>query len=149
MDYTIEQLKVPEDFTQDVRSFLVTEAPKINRMFGDDFNIANFSFYNFADRGIFLICRRDGEIRGMMMASLCGSLFDKDFKILQQELFYVKPESGRTAYHLFKKFIDIGRVKANHIITMLTSQTNIKPSSLVKLGFKQTEVIYTLEVQNE
>ena len=144
--YTIEQLKKPEDFKKDVVDFLNTEAPKINKMFGDHFDYVKFPWYAFAHAGIILICRRNGKVRGMFLASLCESIFDKNVKILQQELFYVKPDSGRTAYHLFKKFIDIGKSEADHIITMLTSQTNIKPTTLNNLGFKETEVLYTLEV---
>ncbi len=135
-----------EDFTSDIMKFLVAEVPKINEMFGGDFDYSGFPLSAFAENAYFLVIRRNEEVTGIMLASICGSLFDKNFKILQQELFYVKPDSGRSAYYLFQKFIDIGRLKANHIITMLTSQTNIKPSTLVKLGFKQTEVLYTLEV---
>ncbi|MCK4518201.1 hypothetical protein KAT92_05455 [Candidatus Babeliales bacterium] len=147
--YTVEQVSTIWGFEKDIVNFLHEEAPKINKMFGDDFDYKGFRLDVFAEKGIFLVCRRNGEVRGILLASLCGSLFDQNFKILQQELFYVKPDSGRTAYHLFKKFIDIGKLKANHIITMLTSQTNIKPSTLVNLGFKETEVLYTLEVDNE
>ena len=100
----------------------------------------------FAERAIFLICRRDGEVRGTMIAFLTKSPFDPSIKILQQQHFYVKPDSGRTAYHLFKKFIDIGKTEANHIITMLTSQTNIKPETLERLGFKEMETLYRMEV---
>jgi hypothetical protein len=144
--YTIEQLNDTFDFTGDVMMFLREEVPKINEMFGGDFDYSNFPLNNFAKNAVFLVSKRNDKITGIMLASLCPSLFDKNFKILQQELFYVKPDSGRSAYYLFQKFIDIGRLKANHIITMLTSQTNIKPSTLVKLGFRQTEVLYTLEV---
>lgn len=149
MTYTIELLQDPRDFDEDIKEFMYSEGPKINEMFGSDFECKNFPMYLFAQHGIFLVGRRDEEVRGIMLATLCGSIFDKNVKILNQELLYVKPESGRMAYHLFNKFIDIGKLKANHIITMLTSQTNIKPSTLENLGFKQTEVLYTLEVDDE
>ena len=143
--YTIERLRRPEDFRKDIKKFMREEIPKISQMFGDSFNFNNCSIFDIASRSIFLICRRNGEVRGLLVAFLYRSNFDKNTKILQQQILYVKPDSGRTAYHLFKKFIDIGKLEANHIITMLTSQTNIKPETLEKIGFKELETLYRME----
>lgn len=146
MKYTIERIRNHYHFTKDFYEFLDESVPNISKMFGDKFNIHNTVYESFALKGLVLICRRNGEIRGMMIASLFVSPFDSATIILQQQLFYVKPDSGRTAYHLFQEFLDIGKAKANHIITMLTSQTNIKPETLEKMGFKELETLYRLEV---
>lgn len=144
--YTIERLSKLEDFTEDVDAWLEEVAPKISALFGHVFNYKNFRPHLFAQKGFFLICRRNGEIRGGMVGGVQRSLIDPEIKILQQVILYVKPDSGRAAYYLFKKFIDIGKTEANHIITMTTSQTNIKASSLERLGFKEMETLYRLEV---
>jgi hypothetical protein len=144
--YTIEQLVNPEDFTEHVKKFFREEAPKISEMFDNKLNYKNCPIYEIAKKYIFLVCRRDGEMRGYMICFLTNTPLDPEVKILRQLSFYVKPDSGRTAYHLFQKFIDIGKDRANHIITMLTSQTNIKPSTLENYGFKKLETLYRMEI---
>lgn len=144
--YTIERIHKAEQFTPEIKKFLKEEVPNISKLFGDKYNYNNCIQHAFAQAGILLFCRRGNEITGLMIAFLNRSPFDHKILILQQQLFYVKQHSGRTAYHLFKKFIDIGRSEANHIITMITSQTNIKSVTLERMGFKELEVLYRLEV---
>jgi hypothetical protein len=84
---------------------------------------------------------------GHMICFFTKTPLDPQVTILRQLSFYAKPDSGRTAYHLFHKFIDIGKKQANHIITMLTSHTNIKPSTLENLGFKELETLYRMEIK--
>lgn len=141
--YTIEKVNL---YSDELRNFLEVECPKISSIFGSKFNYENAAIKLMIEKGIFLVAKRNGEIRGIHISWLSKSPLDMNVKILQQQLFYVKPNSGRTTYHLFKKFIDIGKSEANHIITMLTRQTNIKPDTLVKLGFSELEVLYRLEV---
>jgi len=144
--YTIERLSRVEDFTDDIDAWLEQVAPKISALFGHVFNHKNFRPHLFAQNGFFLICKRNGKVRGGMVGMLLRSFIDPEIIVLQQVILYVQPDSGRAAYHLFKKFIDIGKTEANHIITMTTSQTNIKGKSLEKLGFKELETLYRLEV---
>lgn len=146
-DYTIERLNGPEDFDESVVKYLYEEAPKISELFENVFNYENFSPLLLANKAIFLVGKRNGEVRGHMIACLSRSPLDTKITMLEQISFYVKPDSGRTAYCLFSKFLDIGKSEANHIITMLTRHSNIKPSTLEKLGFKEMEVVYRLEVK--
>ena len=145
-DYTIERLRDPADFTPDIRKFLIEEVPKLAALFGDVFDWKNTSPFQMAKESFLLVVRRKGEVRGFLVAFLGTTDLDPKIIILRQMTFYVKPGSGRAAYYLFQKFIDIGKVEANHIITMLTSQTNIKPSTIEKMGFKELETLYRLEV---
>lgn len=145
--YTIERAHFPIE--KKLIDFLVCEVPKINGLFGDTYNLDKADLRSVLDNYIFTYCLRDGEVTGILIAYLGASPFDRSTKILRQVLFYVKPESGRTAYHLFKNFIDIGKLQANHIITMLTRQTNIKPETLKRLGFSELETLYRLEVEGE
>lgn len=146
MTYTI---KKAESLTYDLGLFLAEEVPKLSRLYGSKFNYFNCDIDKLIDKGYFYYCERDGEITGIHVSYLGSSPFDPERKILRQLLFYVKPNSGRTAYHLFKNFIDIGKQNANHIITMLTSHTNIKPETLHKFGFGELETLYRMEVESE
>lgn len=141
--YTIERYNTP---TRELCDFIMAEAPELNKRFGSKFNFKRCNLELMTRKGLFLVVKREGEIRGWMIAFMTPSIFDTNVKILQQQSFFVKPDSGRAAYHLFKKFIDIGKLEANHINTMLTSQTNIKPETLNRLGFKEVETLYRLEV---
>lgn len=149
MDYTIRRITSFQELkSQEYKNFLKEEMPKVSKMFGDKFNFGKAQLRFMCERGLFLFCHRGKEVTGLLIAFKSTSAFDVNVKILSQQLLYVKPDSGRTAYHLFNKFIDIGRKEANHIITMLTSQTNIKSSTLERLGFKEMETLYRLEVDH-
>lgn len=144
--YEIIRVKRPEDFTREMKDFLLSEVPKIAERFDNVFDYTTCSPFTIASESIFLFCLREGRVTGIMIASLGQSIFDHKIKILRQQLFYVKPHSGRTAHVLFQKFIDIGNRYANHIITMLTRETNIKPQTLESMGFKEMETLYRMEI---
>lgn len=144
--YTIEQLDFSTLYHSDVLAYLLEVAPKLSEMFENKLNWKNCPVDDLVDNGIFLICKRNGEIRGHMLCYVFTSPLDIKVKVLYQLSFHVKPDSGRTAYHLFQKFIDIGKDRANHIITMLTTHTNIKPSTLERMGFKELETLYRMEI---
>jgi len=131
---------------EDLRIFFKENLCNISELFDNVFDWNHSAVELMLEKGIFLVGRRNGEIRGLHISWLSRNPLDLNIKMLQQQLFYVKPDSGRMAYFLFKKFIDIGKIEANHIITMLTRQTNIKPDTLERLGFKELEVLYRLEV---
>lgn len=141
--YKVERVTKHSD---ELDKFLKETCPEISKMFGSKFNHERAAVHHMINKGYFLIGRRNGEIRGIHISWLMFSPLDMTKKILHQQLFYVKPDSGRMAYHLFEKFIDIGKGEADHIITMLTSRTNIKPCTLESKGFKMLEVLYRLEV---
>jgi hypothetical protein len=149
-DYTIEQ--VTRDYLNDEKNatvftiYLAQVGPALTKMFDNKLDWKNVNLQALVENCIFLVCRRNGEIRGHLICYLAPSPLDIKVKILYQLSFYVKPDSGRTAYHLFQKFIDIGKDRANHIITMLTTHTNIKPSTLENLGFKELETLYRMEI---
>ena len=146
--YTVEQVReinycVPEDFIK----YIYEVGPEISKLFDNKLDSRNTRFRDLVNNYIFLVCKRNGEIRGHLLCYIFISPLDPEVKVLYQLSFYAKPDSGRTAYHLFQKFVDIGKKEANHIITMLTSQTNIKPSTLENLGFKELETLYRMEIK--
>lgn len=142
-EWLVEDKKNLDDFSSYVRCV----GPELTKLFEDKLKWEDADFPRLVKRGIFLLCFRNGIPTGHMICSIFPSLLDRKVKILHQISFHAKPDSGRTAYHLFQKFIDIGRKDANHIITMLTSQTNIKPKTLENMGFKEIETLYRLEIK--
>ena len=145
--YTIDKLDRKTLFDPDVKKYLFEVAPKISEMFNNKLDYKNCPVTALVDNYDFLVCRRNGEIRGHLICYVFTSPLDVKVKILYQIAFYAKPDSGRTAWHLFQKFIDIGKAQANHVITMLTSHSNIKPSTLKNLGFEELETLYRLEIK--
>jgi hypothetical protein len=146
---TIEQITKErlEKKSDDFVKYLSETGPEISKLFNNTFDWKNCALEMMVEKCIFLVGIRNGEIRGHMICYVFNSPMDIKVKILNQLSFYVKPDSGRTAYHLFHKFIDIGKDRANHIITMLTTHSNIKPSSLKNLGFEELETLYRLEIK--
>lgn len=145
--YELIRLQKLEDFTPMVIHYIISEGPKISELFDNKLNWENTPVIKLADKFHFYICKRNGEITGHFIAALTFSPLDPTVKVFRQWALYAKPDSGRTAYHLFQKFIDIGKKEANHIITMLTSRTNIKPSTLENMGFKELETLYRMEIK--
>ena len=80
-----------------------------------------------------------------MMSQIFSSAFDHETSILYQDMLYVR-EGRMTAYLLFKDFLDFGKLHANHIITGINNNTNIKPQTLQKYGFEKLEELYRLKV---
>jgi len=145
--YTVKRLNSILCLDDNIIKFLNEEIPNISKLFDDKFDFNNCVIEGLIRAGYFLVVKRNGETTGLHVSFLSKSPFDFNCRILTQQLFYVKPESGRSAYHLFKKFIDIGKSEADHIITMLTSQTNIKPETLNNMGFSELETLYRMEVK--
>ncbi len=144
--YTTERLRGIEDFTPEVCSFLFEAAERLQGMYGNKFDSGAFDFIGYARQGLFLVCRKDGELVGGLLARLYGSIFDAKTIILMQDELYCKPDSGRAAHLLMRAFIDFGKSNANHVLSMVGEHTNIKGRSLERLGFKKIEELYRLEV---
>lgn len=148
--YTIEQVTIENLYNIDLLRYFQSEMPALSKRFDDDFNYKNLKdshMERMVQDCMFYICRKNGEISGHLICELINSTFDPEVKILNQISLYAKPGSGRTAWHLFQKYIDIGKARANHIFTMLTSETNIKPSTLENMGFKYAETVYRMEIK--
>lgn len=136
-----------EELLPDLREFLIAETDRMNSMFDGMFDVSFAAVSKMLRDGVFLVCRDDGEVTGFHVSWLITSPLDINVKILQQQAFYVKENSGSTAYQLFKYFVDFGKREADHIITMLASKTNIKPASLERWGFSELETLYSMEVK--
>lgn len=92
---------------------------------------------------VWVAVKPSGEIIGLMSCKLTGDHFNYHYKILRQVIFYSK--SYRASKILFDEFIDFGKNNADAIITNIAEHTNIKESTLKKLGFSKMETLYKLE----
>lgn len=143
MTYTTKRLTT-EDYGETEQLYMVEAACKLNRLYGNKYDWTDFKIWEFIDKHYLSFCYRDHEPVGFLAASLFKSFFDPKCVILKQNVLYSSPGS-RASLLLMKDFIDFGKQTANHVITMIGEESNIKPSSLEKLGFRKLEEIYRLE----
>lgn len=125
--------------------FIASVGEVAARGYGGKFNPKNFNLIYNLDHGRITIAYDDDRPTGLMFARLVESVFDKTVRILRQELLYARPGS-RASKMLLDDFIDFGKKHADHVICCIGEHTCIKGSSLEKLGFKQLESYYRLEV---
>lgn len=145
VNYTIVR-KTIHNFSLIDRDFVRFGAIKLNEKYDNRYDWKNFDLYNHLARGNYLaICYRDKEPVGFLFASFYKSFFEPNLVILQQNTLFCLPNT-RGANLLMKDFIDFGKANANHVITMIGRESNIKPRSLENLGFKELETLYLLEV---
>lgn len=132
------------ELTSDMIVFIYRAGKEMNAAYGNKYDFAGFPIRDFVARDKLWVCFRDQEIVGFMAASLGSSFFDPKVKILRQHVLYGKPGT-RAAHYLLKSFIDFGKANAKHLISVIGSETNIKPRSLERLGFKELETLYRME----
>jgi hypothetical protein len=125
--------------------FIIESCTEVNKIYGDKYKWGEFPILDFIDKHYFTVCFNDGVPVGFLAASIFKSFFDPNVIVLKQNLLFALPKT-RACYHLMKDFIDFGKSNANHIITMIGTETKINAKSLEKLGFKQLEVLYRMEV---
>lgn len=143
MAYTTKRIKYA-DIDDKLMGFLARAAYASNHMYGNKYNIDKLNIGSISENEYLWVCFRDDEPVGLLLASLGSSFFDRTVRILTQYLLYCKPNT-RASYYLLKTFIDFGRLNANHLITMIGSETNIKPRTLERLGFNKLETLYRME----
>lgn len=133
------------DMTDEIVYFIENGAATCNLNYGRKFKWYDIDVREMAKECIFFVCFRDGKPVGFLLATMGPSIFDPNLKILSQQLLYSIPGT-RASLLLLKMFIDFGHVYADHILTTIGTETNIKSSSLERLGFKKLEEKYRIEV---
>lgn len=131
--------------TDDEITFIAINANRLNVLYGESFNWHSFDFVRFASRNRVTICYRQGSPCGVMLAQVGSNVFDPDTKTLKQVALYATAGT-LAAYYLLRDFVDFGKSNANHIVTVIGDKTNIKASSLKRLGFNKIEEVYSIEV---
>lgn len=146
MTYTIERITL-KNITPEIVDFVAEAAVDLRAKYGNKFpGWRKDSIFRFAEREYMIICRRDKKIVGFIIARLLRNVLDPDVIMLYLTLLYGLPGT-RAANLLVKEFIDFGKANANHIITAIAYTTNIKPRSLMRLGFEEMETLYRLETK--
>lgn len=141
--YTIEQIKTIDQLERDPE-FILEVGEFCNELYGGLYDWKQMKASALL-QSRFMICYRDNAPVGLMVSRLSKSFFDPEIKVLKQILLYGRPGT-RAAYLLMQDFIDFGRANADHILTMIGSETNVKRQSLEKLGFQKVEELYRIEV---
>jgi len=143
--YTIK--KITGKQLDKVHSRYIYEASvKLNAAHGSPFFFHAFPVKRFADEQHLWICYRDKVIVGFLAATMTSNLFDPSIKQLKQTLLYADPGT-RASKYLLENMIDFGRLHANHIHCVIGQKTNIKPRSLERLGFKELETTFRMEIE--
>ena len=144
MAYTVKQITL-NDLSGILLRFIADNADKLNAIYGNKFDWAHgFPLKYCVKNHVVLVCYRDSEPIGFMLGSMNPMLFDIKKTVLRQEILYAK--YPKATIELLRYFIDLGRLRANHVITCIGKHTNIKPRSLEKLGFTKMEEWFEMEV---
>jgi len=142
--YRIKKLSIV-DWNEKIHKFLHESTLKLMQIRNNDFPDADkIDFLRIIVQEHLFICFRNEEPIGFLYASEFTSIFTKKVRILMQQSLYAQPQT-RAAYLLLNHFLDFGKSRVDHVITMLTPHTNIKPSSLEKMGFTEIETLYRWE----
>lgn len=143
---TLEDLEPTAPGAKELWVFIQKTAHQLNGFYDELYDWNNFPVPDLVRDHYFAVCYRDDQLVGAMVGTLSASIFDRKIKILRQITQFAVPGT-QAAYWLMKDFIDFGKLNANHILTNIGTKTNIKPRSLEKLGFKELETIYRMEIK--
>ena len=134
------------DLNHELEQFIVKSCKELKRIYGKTYDLSHFPFEELMDNHYFAICYGKTGPVGMMIGRLKTNIFDANVIFLTQITLYAVPGT-KAAYYLMNDFIDFGKNNANYIISTINTQTNIKGRSLERLGFKETERVFRLEVK--
>ena len=149
MSYLIRRVGYNHPISDNDFDYITKVASILTRTYNAKYNWGNFQLDAYCEQHYMLVLEKEDELGrrkyiGLLAFRLEGSIFDFKTKVLNQDILY--SETKRGTYELLKYFIDFGKQHANHLITMIGAETNINPASLEKLGFKELETYYRLEV---
>lgn len=145
MTYTVKRIVKRDDISIKDMDWLINKLEAVNKMYEDEFNgWKNFPLDQYLSRGnLVLFCYKDDNPVGVLAATMTQNLISCK-KMLYMD--HLSSDQPKATYLLLKEFIDFGRLNAKLIITCIGRKTNIKPGSLEKLGFKELETLFSMEV---
>ena len=98
---------------------------------------------------LFLVAEReDGVLLGLVSGLYSPHLFNPNIKVLTETFWWVDEQhrGTRAGYLLLKEFIRIGREDCQWILMTLEKKSPVHDEALIKLGFKEKEKIFLMEV---
>lgn len=125
--------------------FLYDAGRKLNNIFSQNYDFKKLDLQNYADNNRIVVCKKGEKVVGIMLSRLSRAIFDPTVILYVQDTLYCTRPKATSM--LLRDFIDFGKLHADHIITMTTPHTNIKGRSLEKLGFKELETFYRMEIK--
>ena len=135
VDYIVKRIT---DYDAKILKYILESGLEISKIYGDKFNWLNFKINQvLKEHYVWLCLDSKEELKGIMIATLSPCFWDPSLKMLRQELIYTSNPIATA--ELIRYFIDFGRNNANHVIMCIGEKTNIKESSLNKLGFDKLE----------
>lgn len=144
--YTTRQLKVEDLDNPNILQFLKSGAETVCAAYERKFDWHKFGIVAYIINHRFVVCFRNEVPVGFMLSRFFPSIFDPTVKILFQDSLFQVPGS-RAVKYLMQEFIDFGNSNADHVISVIGKETNIKRQSLEKLGFKELETLYRMEIK--
>lgn len=89
-----------------------------------------------------------GPVVGLIAGMYSDHFYNKKLKVLTELFWWVAEDhrSSRVGHDLVKKFIDVGKAKANLITLCILEKSPVKDSSLRFFGFKPVEKSFVMEV---
>ncbi len=145
-NYSVKQINVEDMRDPELFQFVRTGAEVLGVVYDNTFNYENFPIMSYIKSHRFVVCFRGLKPVGFMLSRFFPSLFDPTVKILFQDSLFALPGT-RAAKYLMMEFVDFGKSNADHIVSMIGLKTNIKRQTLEKLGFKELETLYRMEIK--
>ena len=109
-----------------------------------DFNLSDVAIARMLKYCDIYAAYEDFRVVGIMVTYYGRNFLDDKIKTLTLEA--IASDSPRATKMLLELFIDMGKKYADHLIMSKGVSTNLKSSTLIKLGFKPLETVYKLEV---
>ncbi len=137
------EIKIVKQLTGEILDYIQHKYDTLENFKDHSVNLDSFGkILEHSD--VFIVRSLDGSIKALMVTNLCTSFLDNKIRTLS--LIAMVSDSNRASVMLLRLFIDMGNKFADHVLMSKGVSTNLKHSTLVKLGFKPLETVYKMEV---
>lgn len=136
--------KMTPEISPDVLAYIRDRLQYLNKLNSFKYDVDKMPLGYLINKHVVLVCFKNEQPVGFMIAMLNNSVFDITIKNLTQLVLY--SDKPKATHMLVMEFIDFGKRNANYVAMSIGKFTNIKESSLVKLGFTKGDSEYLMEV---
>ena len=143
MAYSVKRV-TNSNLTYDLLEYFNYKGRQLSELYPYFSNWSKLPLEIFNEGYIFMAFDQTGQPKGLMMLDMGPAYFDATKT--QCILMTISGDSPRVTSTLLHHFIDFGKANADHIIMSIAKHTNIKPESVLSLGFKELETAYIMEV---
>ena len=143
MAYIVKQIK-SEELSISIQRFIYKSLIELKALNNYKYNVDNMPIKSIADKQLLLVCFRGEDPVGFMIGTKGNIPFDPTLTVISQLVLYSK--FPKASHLLIGNFIDFGKRNANYISMCVGKFTNLKESSLKKLGFSKGDVEFFMEI---